>query len=310
MRREEADGVVAPVVRQPLRDQERLGHVLVHRQQFDGGDAQAEQVRDGGFVAQAGVGPAQRRGNAGMAHGEALDMDLVDDRVRVAVPGAVVILPAECRVHDQAPGHIRRRIQGARLAGVGCILAEHLRPERDRSADRLRVGVQQQLGRVAPQALGRVPGSADAVPVGLPRAGAGHERMPDIGVVIGQRDLRFRAGRIEQAQRDAVGDAGGEREVRARDAQVLAGRGAQRERGAGERGGVWGLWGGPACRDRPGRGRGGRLAAGHCCHSPPAAARPPAARTQPPDPVQHPLPAPSRSDVPRCPRVVRAYDQT
>jgi hypothetical protein len=81
VRREEADRVVAPVVRQPPRDQERFGHVLVHGQQFDGGDAQAGQVRDGGVVGQPGVGPAQLRGNIRVAHGEALDVDLVQHRV-------------------------------------------------------------------------------------------------------------------------------------------------------------------------------------------------------------------------------------
>ena len=184
VRGEEADRVVAPVVRQPPLDQERLGHVLVDREQFDGGDAEVKQVRDGGLVAQAGVGPAQRRGDVRVAHGEALDVDLVQDRVRVAVPGPLVVLPAERRVDDQAPGHVPGGVQAARLAGVGRVLAEHLRPERDRSADRLGVGVEQQLGRVAPQALGRVPGPADPVPVGLPRADAGHERMPDVGVVV------------------------------------------------------------------------------------------------------------------------------
>ena len=114
VRGEEADRVVAPVVRQPPRDQERLGHVLVHGQQLDGGDAEVTQVRDGGFVAQAGVGPAQRRGNVRMAHGEALDVDLVQDRVRVAVPGPLIVLPAERRVHDQAPGHVPGGVQGAR----------------------------------------------------------------------------------------------------------------------------------------------------------------------------------------------------
>ena len=112
VRGEEADRVVAPVVRQALRDQERLGHVLVHRQQFDGGDAQVAQVRDGGLVAQAGVGPAQLRRDVRVAHGEALDVDLVEDRVRVAVPGPLIVVPAECRVHDQAPGHVPGGVQG------------------------------------------------------------------------------------------------------------------------------------------------------------------------------------------------------
>ena len=175
VRGEEADGVVAPVVRQALRDQERLGHVLVHREQLDGGDAQVGQVRDGGLVAQPGVGPLQLGRDVRVAHGEALDVDLVHHRVRVPVPGAFVVLPAERRVGDQAPGHVPGGVQGGRLAGVGCVLAEHLRPEGDRSADRLGVGVEQQLGRVAPQAPGRVPGAADPVPVGLARADARHE---------------------------------------------------------------------------------------------------------------------------------------
>ena len=232
VRGEEPDRVVAPVVRQALRDQERLGHVLVHGQQFDGGDAEVNQVRDGGVVAQPGVGAAQRPGDVRVAHGEALDVDLVQHGVRVPVPGALAVLPAECRVHDQAPGHVAGGVQGARLAGVGFVLAEHLGPEGDRPGHRLGVGVEQQLGRVAPQALGRVPRPADAVPVGLARADAGHERMPDVGVVVGDRDLGFGACRVEQAQGDAVGDAGGDREVGARDAQVLAGRGAERERAA------------------------------------------------------------------------------
>ena len=129
VRGEEADRVVAPVVRQPLRDQERLRHVLVHGQQLDGGDAQVQQVRDRGLVAQPGVGPLQLRRYAGMAHGEALDMHLVDHRVRVPVPGPVAILPVECRVDDQAPGHVPGGVQGARRAGVGGVLAEHLWPE-------------------------------------------------------------------------------------------------------------------------------------------------------------------------------------
>ena len=48
--------------------------------------------------------------------------------VRVAVPGAFVILPAELRVHDQAPGHVPGGVQAARRLGVGFVLAEYLGP--------------------------------------------------------------------------------------------------------------------------------------------------------------------------------------
>ena len=278
---EEADGVVAPVVRQALRDQERLGHVLVYREQLDGGDAQVAQVGDSGIVAQAGVGAAQLGRDVGVAHGEALDVDFVDDRVRVAVPGPLIVVPAELRVDNQAAGHVPGGVQGGPLAGVGRVLAEHLGPERDRSADRLGVGVEEQLGRVAPQAPVRVPRAVDPVPVGLARADSRHERMPDVGVVIRQRDPGFGACRIEQAQGDAAGDARGDREVRARHAHLLAGRGAQRELPAGQRGARADVGGGPGGRDRPGRG--GGFAGSHC--RAPCAARSrrtsPSARTAP-----------------------------
>ena len=195
-----------------------------------------------------------------MAHGEALDVDLVDHRVRVPVPGPVAVLPVEGRVHDQAPRHVRRGVEGARGVRVAHVVAEHLGPERDRSADGPRVGVEQQLGRVAAQALGGVPGSADPVSVRLARPHSGHEGVPDVGVVIPQRDLRFRAVLVEQAQGDAVGDAGGNREVRARLAEVLAGGGAKRVDVAGHRLGGPGVSLGVRVRGGAGSGnRNGRL---------------------------------------------------
>src|SRR6185503_2808024 len=93
---------------------------------------------------------------------------------------------------------------------------------------------------------GRVPGPGDAVPVRLPGSDARHERVPDVGVVVPQRDLRLRVGAVEQAQRDAVGDARGDREVRARGTDLLARCGAERE--------------GPAWQDD---GRAGRSDAAH-----------------------------------------------
>ena len=129
VRREEADRVVAPVVRQPPAEQERLGHVLVHGQQLDGGDAQVFQVRDRGLVTQPGVGPAQLRRYARVAHSEALDVDLVDHRVRVPVPGPVAVLPVERRVHDQAQRHVARGVEGARGVRVVQVMAVHLGPE-------------------------------------------------------------------------------------------------------------------------------------------------------------------------------------
>ena len=65
----------------------------MHRQQFDGGHAEVEEVGDGRFVTEAGVSPAQLGRHLGVAHGEALDVHLVDNRVGVRVPVAVTGLP-------------------------------------------------------------------------------------------------------------------------------------------------------------------------------------------------------------------------
>ena len=138
---EEADGVIAPVVGQPPGDEKRLGDALVHRQQLQRGHAQAGQVGDGDLVRQAGVRAALVWGNARVAHGEALDVNLVDHRVRVRVRGAVGVPPPEPGVHHHAAGHVGRRVQPARLGRVILVLAEQFGPEPDRSADGLGVGV-------------------------------------------------------------------------------------------------------------------------------------------------------------------------
>ena len=67
VRREIADRVVTPVVGQPALRQERLWHVFMYRQQFDGGHAEVEQMADGRLVAESGVGSAQLFGHAGVA---------------------------------------------------------------------------------------------------------------------------------------------------------------------------------------------------------------------------------------------------
>ena len=87
VRGEEAERVVAPVVDQPLLDQEAVVDVVVDRQQLDGGDAQVEEVLDRRLGGQPGVGAAELLGHAGMQLREALDVDLVDERLVPGRPG-------------------------------------------------------------------------------------------------------------------------------------------------------------------------------------------------------------------------------
>ena len=82
MRGEEADRVVAPVVGHARASAtRRLGEELVHRQQLDRGDAEVVEVADHGAAAEPGVRAAQLLGHLVVQLGEALDVQLVDDRV-------------------------------------------------------------------------------------------------------------------------------------------------------------------------------------------------------------------------------------
>jgi hypothetical protein len=81
--REEPDRVVAPVVRQAAFVEHPLRHVVVHRKELHGGHAEVDEMGDRRFVREPGVGPAQMFRHGRMRGGEALDVDLVDDRVRI-----------------------------------------------------------------------------------------------------------------------------------------------------------------------------------------------------------------------------------
>ena len=189
-------------------------------------------MADGRLMAQPGVGSAQLGRHPGVSHGEALDVHLVDDRVRVRVPGPGAVAPAIRLVYHQAARHVRRRIQRARRVGVAAgRIPQHLGPEAHRPGQRPGVRVQQQLGRVAAHAPGRVIRAGGPVPVGLPGPDPRHETMPDTRVVVPQPDLRFRAGLVEQAHLHPVGDGGGHREVR----PAITDGGTQREMAAGQR---------------------------------------------------------------------------
>ena len=94
------DRVVAPVVRQPLRLQGRVVRELLDRHELDCGDAELLQVLNDGRMCHAGVRSSQILRDLGMAHSHALNVGLVDDRLRVIVAGAMVALPVEEGVDD------------------------------------------------------------------------------------------------------------------------------------------------------------------------------------------------------------------
>ncbi len=91
LRREVGEGVVAPVVLHPLVRQVAIVQEGVHRQQLDGGHAQALQVVDHRRRAERCIGAAQMRRHFGMGHGEAAHVHLVDHHVLPRDPRAAVV---------------------------------------------------------------------------------------------------------------------------------------------------------------------------------------------------------------------------
>src|SRR5215210_9481715 len=96
----------------------------------------------------------------------------------------------------------------------------------DRPLDRLRVGIDQELGRVVAQAACRVIRAVHSVAVPLARADLGKVAVPVVRGPLGQLDASLTVAVVEETELDAVGVLGEAREVRARP----GGRRAERKR--------------------------------------------------------------------------------
>jgi len=213
--REVADRVVAPVVDQSSLDQVLGVHEVVDRHQLDRGHAQLQEVVGDRRMAEGGVGPAELLGDLRVTLGEPLHVGLVDDRVGPAHVGAAVVSPGKEGVDDDAAGDVRRRVQVAPLVvALAEHVAEHLRTPLEGALDRLRVGVEEELGRVAADALSRLVGTVDPVPVALAGTDAVDVAVPAEVGALGELIGRGRpALGIEEDQLHPVGVLGEEGEV-------------------------------------------------------------------------------------------------
>jgi hypothetical protein len=170
-------------------------------------------VRDDRGVGQAQVGAALLVRDHRVLFGQAADVRLVDDRLVVGGSRRPVQVPVEVRVHHHRARDVR--------CGVGVVapvrmperIGEHRLAPVDAALDRLRVRVEQQLGRVAALAGGRVVGPVHPVSVALAGADPGQVAMPDEPVHLVQVDPGFLAVLVEQAQLNPVRDLGEQPEV-------------------------------------------------------------------------------------------------
>ena len=182
-------------------------HELVHGKQLDRGDA-----RDRGGSRSRPDARARRRcrasasGISRVPGGEALHVDLVDHRFVQRYRGRAVVAPVEERVVHDALRHVRRAVVVVARLVVAEVVPEASRAPVDLTVDRLGVRVEQELGRVAAHARGRVPRTVHAVAVALTGADGGEVRVPAVRVDLFDRNhasrrRRRRTGTARPARR-------------------------------------------------------------------------------------------------------------
>jgi hypothetical protein len=138
----------------------------------------------------ASVGAANLVRYPRMGHGQTLDVGLVDHRLVVLVPRRAVGAPVEERVDDDREQRVTEAVRGVgclrepELRVVEAVAEERLSPGH-RPVDGLGIGVEQELGGIAPLARRRVVGPVHAVAVTLPRLDRGQVDVPDEGVAFG-----------------------------------------------------------------------------------------------------------------------------
>ncbi len=163
--------------------------------ELDRGHPECLEVRDGGRVGDAGVGAADLLRDVGVQLGQALHVGLVDHGVVVLVPRRSVVGPVEERVGDDREHRVPEAVVGVdpprgRRVGVAEGVGEERLVVVGLSLDRLGVGVEEQLGRVAPVTTGRVVRTMDPEAVALSGLQVWHVPVPDESVDLGQVDAR------------------------------------------------------------------------------------------------------------------------
>jgi len=235
--REEADGVVAPVVVQPHFDEALVVDERVHGQELDGGDAETAQVIEHRRRREPGIGAAKLRRHIGVKLGEALDVQLVDHRILPRRARWCVVVPGESGIDDPALRHSRRavaRVERKILALVPDAVAEVRIAPPHLADDLARVRVEQQLVRVEAVALLGCIRTVHSVAVQHAGPRLRQVAVPHEVGALGHVDaLDFAPTlRVEDAELHALGVLGVEREV---DAFAVPGRAEGRGRSAPHR---------------------------------------------------------------------------
>ncbi len=181
-------------------------------QQLDGAHPQVLQIADDGRAAQSSVGSAEFLGDLVVEVGEALDVQLIDHGV--APPGTklAVALPVEVVGHHDRLGHRRGRVELGPLV-ESTTVPEQRRARLQLSTDRLRVRVEQQLGRVESPAVCGIPATVGTHAVQLADRHARDLPVPHAQGVLGELVPDLGTGVVEQADPHSGCLGGPHREV-------------------------------------------------------------------------------------------------
>ena len=203
----------------------------MHGHQLHSRDAQRGDVLDRGRMHQSGVGPAEFFGNAGVLHREALTCGFVDDRLVPRRGRWSVVGPVERVTGHDSLGNGEGTVACVDGLRVAEDVAEHLLPPPHLALDSFGVRIDQQLRRIAPHAVRRVPRAVHAIAVTLAGPDVGHVAVPAEGIDLAKKDPCLHPVVVEETQLDGLSDLGEEGEVGARS--VVGG--AERRRLTGPR---------------------------------------------------------------------------
>ncbi len=200
--RKKAQRIVAPEISQPARAQEPLVHEGVHGHELNGSDPERLQVGEDVAVAQAPKRAALVRPERGVTHRESAHVRLVDDRLAPRHAAARARRRAGRRDHRLR--HERRAVgvDGRCAVGRRRMRVELAGPGQ-RTVDRARIRVEQQLVRVEAKTSGGIVGPGYAIAVALTRAQTRNVSSPHrVGVSAHGDAARLAPVGVEQAEPD------------------------------------------------------------------------------------------------------------
>jgi hypothetical protein len=187
------------------------------------------KVIDDSRMSHARGGAPELLGNVRVQLREALDVDLVEDRVGHRTARRPIITPVKIPRHEHGARHVRRRVAGLGSAGIVGDVTINGRIPLHLAGHGAPIRVEQQLGGVAADARRWIPGLVHAEAVALARPHVGHVALPDESITLVKPPAGLLAGVVEQRHLDVIGRAAEQGEARPAPVEVGAERRLSRD---------------------------------------------------------------------------------